>query len=595
MKRTSLILAAVLLTGLMLFSGCGLGKIVDAIKNQKESSTAETITETTAEKTVETETETATETETETETEPVTETETETETEIESETETETESETETETETEPEPEEDEIPITIRMFSHSIEQYDYDEEGAYLGMMTTSFLKIAEEYQEEFDKLHTVLGLDYMVRDRECQKLREKLKDAAKENEGNSTSTDMLTTVRMDSSILSYCIETTVRFAGANRSNTVAETFNLDSQTGTVLGLSDVVADEKALLAALKGSLRETLSQYEEEIPGISDEADYFLEDIAPEELLWNIGYDRIIFFLEGGDILPEGGVFRTEVLFSGNEKIFTKKALNVPEEYIITLRDEGYYGYCDSAKAVLSDGRTLEVQIESDSAEGTNTLNVSIDGNISSARSADFSIVRLFLLHRANAEYLYVMGRGFHARPAVCVFDVSNDDPEYISWADEGIGESFYTEYAENEYGHTFTNIREMPSDPSCFLMGKSGDLLSSEFFSRSYTAGEDGIPISSEYWRSGNQNIELTLLQELEVDIVDADTDVVTGKKLLEPGDVITIWRGNLEDRIVECKTEDGEVIMLMLEFDSEAGVIRVKRISVFELFEGMQYTDW
>ena len=575
-KRTGLITAA-LLSLTLLLGGCTERPDVESILAEIGGTRQETKTEST-ERSSESTGETAEGTETEPETE----------------TESETEPETETETETGEEPIEEEKPAVLHLLRSRTERYNWMEDANGSSRpLCQMYMDDVSLMQDEslllYPELLEALEKNKLDRADAFESLHAELLQAAGSAEsGQSSYRSLLTFGRTDSSVLSFSEDTESYYARAARPWRHTEVWNLDSAAGSALGLSEFVSDTEGFTEVLRDEVRAYIREITDSEEALL-EIDYFFEDIPVEEMPFTVGYDRLSFYFDSGDVLPNAfPSFRIDVLFSGNERLFKERTLNVPEDYVIRIPGDSEEPFR------LSDGRVLSVSPAWSNEERYwfNDFTVSTDGESVECDVSGESVGGLYLMHTAaHGDFLYVACNDFNGYGTTVVLDLNGKAPAIAGSYGELVGGpgDYDGEYGDGESRGIYTE--EVVTDPARFTMRKPMQMLSTYTGSRAYGMGEDGLPKSLEYWYQADIGHILTLLQDLEADVLDENGEV-TGTRFLPAGEQITISGANPEDRKVRFLTEDGTVIVLQLERDEVNHRTLIRGIDVDELFDGMMF---
>ena len=510
------------------------------------------------------------------------------------ETTTETESESETETETEPEPVKAEKPVVLHLLkaetARSTNEYAGD---SYIRTLCNARM---EELIMERDDMESSLPelFEYLERSRlgrldEFNSVYEDLMGAA----GNSTSahssyTSLVTLGRTDSAVFSFASQNEYFYAGAARPWRETAVTNIHSETGKELKLSELVQDIGGVVERLREGMLQFVSE-RTDAEDASNEIDYFFEDINPEDMPFTAGYDRLSFWFNAGDVFPGAfSDFRIDVLFEGNEELFTDLALNIPEKYMLELplgTGETY---------PLHDGRKLLVEPSWTDEERYwfSGLNISIDGESITLDCSGDGIEGSWLVHSDEyGEFLYIVCSDYNGYGRTEIIDINGSSPAAVGEIPEKIASSIvYERDGEKEEITGYTTTQVM-TDPERFYMGTPIHLLSSYYGIRSYETGEDGMPIPTAYWYEADGTRTLTLLQDLEVEEMDLDSDEAVGTIVLKKGDEITIRRSHEKDKKVEFWTNDGRMILIEVDPDSKHPGT-VNGISAEELFDGMMF---
>ena len=379
---------------------------------------------------------------------------------------------------------------------------------------------------------------------------------------------------RADDRILSLAFRDEYYYKDAEPVFSISSTLNLDPETGEELPLSAVVRDEeklKEILLAAAGS----------RLP-------YAADDLDSGNFLWAVGYGEITFWLEDGDYLPAGASYvPLTVSFADHEDLFTERALNVPERYIIPvpLNEE----------MTLPGWQELLLSLqEEETAYGSYAVGITLTVNGRSLiekipYGEEGAPEDAYLLHEDGlSDLLYVTIPGLNGFARTCAFRIDGDAPERIGDYRESLGRAYYV---IEEDSSMYLVFREIPTDPRHFPMETPMHLLSSYSAHRYYARGADGLPQPLSDWYGMIVERVLTLLQDLELPSYDRDTGTAGAAVSLHTGDTLQLIAADGDSRVLAV-TEDGTVVLIELEYGQDSWQPRVNGIDIDDLFDGMMF---
>lgn len=167
------------------------------------------------------------------------------------------------------------------------------------------------------------------------------------ETDKDSFQTNMLTKdnviVRADTRAVSILKDITDFYGGAHGSRRI-EASNWDSETGTVLRLSDVVCD----MAAFESAVSDKLDEYWGDIELMSDDAvEIYFEETGEDDIVWSLGYYGVTVFFNPYAIAGYAyGLQNVTVPFDEYPDVFTEKYTEVPDAFVCEMGNEFSYYY---------------------------------------------------------------------------------------------------------------------------------------------------------------------------------------------------------------------------------------------------------
>ena len=370
------------------------------------------------------------------------------------------------------------------------------------------------------------------------------------------------TVKRADSTVLSVSLKTYGDEGGAHPS-TMYSGVTFDSQTGTILKVSDLVTDTDKLA-------EETISRIHKEYPdindGLSEEAltsgvKRFLSDGTGEGECFSLSAEGMDIAFSADFLTSHayGPVF-VSLPFADYPDLFNEKYAAAETEYFVPV-EEG-------ATITTPLGQRISWYLETAvTQEGIDDpanykLHITVDGH-ETAFPAELSYsVKTYGLFKNNKYYLYCDGAGDDGYHSLLVYEISGTGAACLS-GDTPLSLGFY-DYT--------------PVDSDHFILQGRSQVLGTEQVGRYYSVGTDGLPVKEDKpWtyivtdENGDlSNRTLTVRQEVTMEEVRDADDYDFAKKrdtvTLEPDDKLTLrTTDNSNTAILE--TEDGKYLRVTL----------------------------
>ncbi len=396
------------------------------------------------------------------------------------------------------------------------------------------------------------------------------------------------TVKRADSTVLSVSLKTYGDEGGAHPS-TMYSGVTFDSQTGTILKVSDLVTDTDKLA-------EETISRIHKEYPdindGLSEEAltsgvKRFLSDGTGEGECFSLSSEGMDIAFSADFLTPHayGPVFVT-LPFADYPDLFYEKYA-VGESEFFTPVEEGTTITNPLGQRI---SWYLETAVTEEGIDDPSNykLHITVDG-YDTAFPAELSYsVKTYGLFRNNKYYLYCDGTGDDGYHSLLIYEISGSGAACLS-GDIPLSLGFY------DY---------IPVDPNHFILQGRSHVMGTEQVGRYYSVGSDGLPVAEDApWTyiifddNGElSNRTLTVRQEVTMEAVkDAEDYDFTKKRdtvTLEPDDKLTLrTTDNSNTAILE--TEDGSYLRVTLageDGDMVGGCQFIDGKDASEIFDGM-----
>ncbi|SFG51144.1 RsiV family protein [Oribacterium sp. WCC10] len=366
-------------------------------------------------------------------------------------------------------------------------------------------------------------------------------------------------------------------FMGGPHPNTVFSGYNIDSKTGKVLKISDIVTDKDAFIDVLEKKLLEEYPDIKDGL--IVDDLKTTLSDMYDGkdemELEFSMYHDGIDISFSAYDLTAYayGPEFVT-LLYSDYEDMFNKKYLRVTDNYASEI------DFIYPQTVVTADGlsRTLVVDYEptdpTDEYGDSYDLTITLDENEYKETIGGVYNMYAYLFEKNHNSYLYLRCTSDNDWQLTYAYDLNGPKVKKIG------------EYNDIAFYNTD------PVDPDDFIMHTRSGLISTYSISRNYCLAPDGSPKAlTEYWWIDNEP-ELKLNEAASFSIMDdltADgTDTGTMTELPE-GTTLKPVRTD-EESWVDAETEDGKYARIYV--DASDWPHTTNGMDIEELFTGIVF---
>ena len=394
--------------------------------------------------------------------------------------------------------------------------------------------------------------------------------------------------VRQDDKAVSFFTAAYSHIPGAVSATTTFRGYTLDTVSGKMVSLEQVLADinnRNALAAAVSAGLRFTSTG---EPAGGRDES--VSVALASEETFpaWVLSDSGVIFRFNPGVVgSEEEGALEAELLFGLNPELFS-------DAY--TAHTGSYTRPVGTVYPVMADlngdGTTEKVSLNArpseDGEKGSYTaLRVAL-GDKECLHETYFFNARGVLLHTAAGKnYLYVQSITDNDYRILSVFDLNGETPVFKG---ELNGTGFTARYRKDSADADLWYLDEQfISTPDSFLLDSHMDLMSTYSASRRYKVGDDGMPAALTDSYEIDSDLVLTSLTDIPADLVDPDSGAVTKKSAILPkGAKCSLYSTNGTDT-VDLKTGDGAVYRFTVTGDWPQ---MVNGLRLDQAFEGTMF---
>jgi|GEM_PF-1301508 len=445
-----------------------------------------------------------------------------------------------------------------------------------------TFTEYKDTYKELSDALNEYNQSRYDLYKKNMDLCKEYAADDERFNDESGDFYGYYYTVDMDSSIqrsdsaVFSISEMTSTYMGGAHPFTAYTGYNIDSQTGKQLKISDIVTDKDAFIETVNEKLHEAY-------PDIDSGS--IVEDIKQTVSDMYDGKDDINlqFYMDHDALEIMFSQYDLTCYAAGPEfiSLYYKDCADLLNPaYTKTTRD--FASNVDFSRPLtISSGdtsKTLVVSYEPASAEQYGSdcyeLTIALDGREFKDIIEYTYNISAFVLSKDNKSYLYVDCTSDNDWEFTQVYDLNGDTAAKV---DDFNDIAFYS---------------SAPVDPSDFIMSTRGGVLSTYMLSCHYDLGNDGSPKrKTEYWWI-NSDSELTLNAPVTLSVMDSLTedgsDNGTNTEILS-GTVLKPVRTDNKSW-VDALTPDGKYARIVV--DTSDWPQKVNGTSIEELFDGIVF---
>lgn len=379
---------------------------------------------------------------------------------------------------------------------------------------------------------------------------------------------------RADSSVLSLLYSDSY-YAGGSHGSYYKTGITFDTQTGKKLSLTDVVTDINAISENIKTQLYSKHSS--DEFYADFDFTSYFIENY--DNITWVLDYHGITFFFDPYEIGPYStGIVTVTVANSEYPNAIKQNYQNIPEDYAVelSLSDDVYYD-------VDGNGFGDDIYITAHISENDMYEKYIISINDNRSEVSDYAYgIKPVLVHASDKNYLYVQITRENDWRELIVYDISsgqaiNKNTIIAGWASEVIDTEEYLV------------LEQVMTDPNSFALETRTNVLSTVQGTKNYWISDSGLPETNDTYYTLKSEYVFTLLQPLEVSIVNDATGNTAGKMMLQEGLEVTYLRTDNET-FADFELVNGTIVRVDVEYGEWPTTIN--GVDINEIFDGLMF---
>ena len=356
--------------------------------------------------------------------------------------------------------------------------------------------------------------------------------------------------------------------------NTSFDCRNIDSETGEILKISDVVTDKDAFIDALDKKLHEDYPDLDSELfdPDLKGTLSDMYDEIDGMSLTYNLTYDSLVVSFAAYELAPYAVGPKEAVLsFEDYKDLIDPRFTKTADNYAFEVSMSTPYSF------KTADGSVKALKVDCETAQGEYMddcydLTISLDGKEFKDTIMYTYGVSPYLMYENGKAFLYVRSKSDNDYEFTSIYDLNGEKARKVEDSMDG---SFYS---------------TTPSDPEDFIMYTRSALLSTFTIFRHYELDSDGRPQpKTEEWWIKTDN-ELTLKKDLTLSVMDELTSdgIDNGKdEKLSKGTVLKPKRTN-GSAWVDAETEDGRYARIYI--DNSDWPQTVDGTDIEELFDGI-----
>ena len=408
------------------------------------------------------------------------------------------------------------------------------------------------------------------------------------EDRASATFESRIVPVRQDDKAVSFFTSCYSFLPGAAGGTTTFRGVTLDTASGRIVSLEDVIkdpGDKKALVAAVNENLR-FLSTGD----SAGDREESISEALASENYFpsWVVSDCGVIFRFDPCAIsTDEEGAVEAEVSFEKYPGLFTDAYQTHKGAYTLPV-DTVYPVMADLNGDGTPEKVSLNARPDNSGEIGSYTaLRVAV-GDKECLYETYFFNARGVLIHTdAGKSYLYVQTITDNDYRITCIFDLSGEAPVFLG---ELNGTGFSARFRRDSSDPDLWYMDEQfISSPDSFCLDTHMDLMSTYSATARYRVGEDGMPVLLSEQYLIDSDLELTSLTDLPADIVDPATGAVTKPNAVLPkGSKCSLYRTNGKDS-VDVRTAEGVIYRFIV---TEEWPQKVNGLRLDQAFDGTMF---
>gem|GEM_PF-3116766 len=368
---------------------------------------------------------------------------------------------------------------------------------------------------------------------------------------------------------------------------------SIDTMTGEEIDLEYVVKDYESISGMIADRLQEIYSDFdfgdslEDTVLSVLKDSDSMVSyTLEPQTITFyfapfclgteitgrqeiSFAYDEVSEYLSG--IYTAGDTYPWAVEASAYESMYADIDGDGASDYIYVMGLQNYDG-----DYVAYDGACIYINDEK--------TKVDITGYD----------IECTLIHAADDHYyLYLDTYGDNDYYYIYIYDITGGDVTAVQDGKKFVGtitsEAEYATYDEDSSRYIYST--GYLTNPEYFYLSQRIGLLSVYDAVCTYRVSDGGVPEALSDSFVTATGYELTTLQSVSCDTVDADGNVISTGDTLPSGETVVIYRTDNET-YVDLSCDDGSYVRVYVE-ETEDGVSQcIDGVDVEELFDGMYF---
>lgn len=386
---------------------------------------------------------------------------------------------------------------------------------------------------------------------------------------------DDLVLPRADSRVVSI-LYSMASFSGGTHSDIYYYTTNLDTVTGRVLNVNDVVLNMADFRDVLEGALKKTYPKAE--FAKLEDALNAYFSD--PTTFSWTLDYEGLSFYFSAGELSSyEDGKMICSLRFEDNPSLYSEYYTATPTNYAVPLI-EGRSVNLDINADGASDEISIEPVYEKD-GEGIEKLIINVNGKEYTANTPMLDCT-VYAVNIASARYyLFVSAQNLTGYGYVSVYKLDRTGASLVGMLYES------SLYAAG-YAPVCAGV-PLLTDPDSFVLGTRQQYLGTLTGLKTYALGTDGMPTSADAYYQLYGAQPLTLKRQLVTATIDASGSGTFAAETLAAGTKLNFLRSDGAGG-VDMYTDDGTYCRLYVS--GKVGSQRINGMAAEDVFDGIEY---
>ncbi len=352
---------------------------------------------------------------------------------------------------------------------------------------------------------------------------------------------------------------------------------NLDTATGRVLSLSDVALNMAQLRAVLETTLRNKYPDAGFET--LEDALNACFSD--PASLTWTLDYQGVSFFFAAGELSDfDDGEMNCSVRFDANPGVFSEYYTAAPLSYVVPFTQWRCMDY-----DLNGDGAEDDIYIDREYAEdgvSIERLTISVNGREYTANTPMTDCTAYTVCISGGAKsFLFISAQNLTGYGYISVYRLDRTGASLVGML-----------YESSLYAAGYASVCPgvpLLTDPGSFVLGTRIQYLGTLTGIKTYSTGEDGMPVSADAYYQLYGAQPLTLKSQLVTATIDAAGSGTFAAETFSPGTQLSFLRSDGAGA-VDMVTDEG--VYCRLYVSGKPGSQKVNGMPVEDVFTGMVY---